>query len=345
MSAKRRERKTAFSKYFLVYALIHLFVLMVTDSQYGSPVFEQRYHILWCVLMLLFISSTIQQKKRYQNNWLEICVVYGFLGLLVLINGSGFARVFTAGEEKNNEAQIIEWARELQVETIYIYDDIDTANIIRALAPDMYCIETKYIDGSVVMTVGDFYRDYGDRGHAQNTNMLVCNPDELKNLPIYMQDEYTPVAELENGDNLYYADENYWDGAVGFPTENSSKSIDFPYSNGYSFSGFVTEEGKVLLNGDENLALSSPELMALRGNYDIELKHKVIQKGVSDSVFRIMNNTDGAILAEMVLSNDIDRNISQTYLSIPDNRNIVIQIHKDPQAVIEVEGIWINKRE
>lgn len=119
---KRKELKDnkEFLWRFLFLFLANMLVLLYTNTRYGNILFEVRYHIIWCVLLMMvdvmFFSVAWEKLGRWMKKAVVICVSFG----LLIINISGFRTVWS----------VTDWTRELMAQTLNTADAYDLREII-----------------------------------------------------------------------------------------------------------------------------------------------------------------------------------------------------------------------
>lgn len=200
------KRNKKLSSYFSVFAFVNLSVLLLTNSNYGSLVFEERYHILWCVMLLLLASVLITQPYFYETAWIKNCATYGALLTIIMLNLLGFAELLRLKNTKDYEISILNKANQVNVHSIYLYNDYPTAAILRLLDLECYCIS---INEDLSLNTGNFYAHYGESEMAGDKNILICNNEDFYSLPGHMVSCYQLIDTVEE-QNIYYSDSNPW---------------------------------------------------------------------------------------------------------------------------------------
>ncbi len=87
------ENKSFLERFFLLF-LVNMLVLLYTNTRYGSELFEIRYHIIWCILMIMtdvmFFFVMWKKIGAWMKTALIACMVIG----IFIINWSGFGTVW-----------------------------------------------------------------------------------------------------------------------------------------------------------------------------------------------------------------------------------------------------------
>lgn len=281
-----------------VYACFSLFILMMTDSTYGSPVFEHRYHILWVYLLLVTATILVFEKNRWVPGRLMVLLQIGFLCCVVLINVSGWRMVnrVYASNDLETEKKVLECADKYDADAVYFIGGEQEGHRIRALDLEQYCISFTKNDGELQMHYFDFYSFYGDISLGGQKNIVVCSKKDFKDLPEWRKNQYRLVDET--GDwQIYYSEINTWDGMMGPPVGWMKKSVDCPSSYGWFCEGTLKEDGFLYTDpAFEGYVFRSACMGAETGTYDITLSYENIS-GITDGVIDVITDGGEKILA------------------------------------------------
>lgn len=196
------KRRKMLSSYFSSFALVNLSVLMLTNSQYGSTVFEERYHILWCVLLLIICAVLLFENTLYKNIWIKNVTTYGLLLALTFINLLGFYDMAQLPDFREYETAILSKAIALDADSIYLYESPESAAVLRAQAPERYCVS---IDSGLQTNTAGFYKYYSKDPALNDRSILVCSSEEFLTLPEYIRDSYQSIDNLDE-QILYFSD-------------------------------------------------------------------------------------------------------------------------------------------
>ena len=290
-SAYIQKSGTSMLSLFLgAFILVNFGVFFLTDTKYGSPIFEYRYHILWGVLMMMLVVQTAVRAVNYKEDSLLRYILWMFIVGVIGTNILGFYKIIWHynSEIQSYESAILDIAEKKDVESIYLYQDVrGTSHLIRMMNPDLYCISLAEKDGHLIAETGNFYQYYGDNSIAESSNVLIVSQENFDKFPTYIKNKYSFVLEVGQGNNAYYASENPWDAMTGAPIEGLSQTIDFPYTEGFKYKGTIDERG-VLVSGtaEENtFILVGPNMQCEAGNYDVTLHYKVLGETRSTNRF------------------------------------------------------------
>lgn len=333
---KNRKMPFFMFDYTVCYMFVHLTVLTLTKTNYGG-IIEFRYHILWCVLLLVFVAGNVMQRERYRNNWLYHCIVYGLLLCVGIINFAGFKTCLQGYKERGLEPAISKLARELDA-AVYFYKNNTSSHVFRAIAPDIYCVCVEYEDGQMQMDMGDFYRFYGDNSIAGDNNILVAYDLDFEELPEYIKATYRLIGETNEGYNIYYSKVNRWDGCSGFSDSMANMAVDYPFSNNYQYKGVINNQG-ILISGteEEEYVLCGPLKETREGTYDITLSYNITIAG--DQAARLQVVTDqNRVLSETVLTEELQR-VELSEVKIEMQENVQVRVWKPEGMELGIEKI------
>jgi len=278
--------------------IVNFGVLCVTNSTYGGGIFEYRYHIIWCVSLLLGVGEVCTLRKETSPVFFACQIALLLVLSLVSFHQFSFMREYNGGILFNEE--VIEIANQYDTDTIYMCNLAAESHIIRALDIDKYCICISTDGESFSFDTIGFYGDYADNSRAGEKNILICSENDFNLLPIYIQGSYDLMCSVNDTYQAYLAPVNPWDGISGLPLSNSDRAIDFAYSNGFVYDGSLNENGNLVINSDEpGYVLYGPYTDSVEGTYDITVYYN---EGFSGSVnFDVAANTGTVIIASAPL--------------------------------------------
>ncbi|MDO5560286.1 MAG: hypothetical protein Q4F95_11885 [Oscillospiraceae bacterium] len=246
-----------------IFSAVHLFVLSVTDTRYGSAVFESRYHILWIlenfVCAVYCISVYMNSLKSDENGKkLRVMICLSTTAAILISNITGYININKYNTQYTDRSmQILETAKENDVSAIILYGDDAfgrNAHIIRALDTDMNALWIN--DNCQKAYILDYFWGAADSAAMGPANILVTPADKFKELPEYIKCSYTFVKEDEN-DCYYKTIDNKWDIQAGFPVY-LDYSEDYPTTPGFK-KGFDpdtkerTLQAEFISPGDANI--------------------------------------------------------------------------------------------
>lgn len=199
-------QRNSLIKYVVSIMFVNIFVLIITNTQYGSWIFEARYHILWFVVVLVCLPWMYREILIGLNNKYYY---YGGLSLAliacVILNIYGFCGAFRIKNGYYDKAKaIIEKTNELQVDTVYVFEDAVTANIIRVLDYDLNCYRINN-DSEYNLDVLNFYIDL----NGNEKNLLFIPETAFQNLEEDKKDNYEFTGKIDDI-NVYISDINPW---------------------------------------------------------------------------------------------------------------------------------------
>lgn len=192
---------------------VNLFVLMITNTNYGSYIFETRYHILWftVVLMLcpLLLGSILQilNKRRFSSAVLSLLTA-----AVIFVSAAGYAYNFPAVNDYYTKGSDLDKAAAgAGVSVIFMFGDIQMSSMIQALDPDMLCLNIVHNsdNGLYYAEILDFYRDAASGERLSGGNILAIAKKDFKTLPRKVRKSYSLLTTYLDL-NLYIADDNPW---------------------------------------------------------------------------------------------------------------------------------------
>lgn len=332
-------RRTPFLRAVLSYSAVYFSALLLLDTTvHGPSVFEYRYHIPWCILLVISAGIFIVGRWERGGNRIVNAPVYGFLLLILSCNLWQDYWFIKKPEQIVQFNDVIERGKAFNADTIYFYDKDEYAAVIRLFVPEWYCISVKYGDEGMEANTGDFYKHYGDRTAAGAAHMLLCGDAEFEALPNYIKSCY---RQVEGG--LYWSDVNPWDGVSGLPCESVDVSVDFPYSAGYFGSGELTDNGVLVGNPTENddYLLRGPNTEPVPGTYNITLSYGIFQEGSQPSRLEVIVD-DREVVAETDLPFG-EETVTLEQVTVPEGERIEFRIWKPKDAIITVKQFTFER--
>lgn len=320
----RKNQYSVLFSQFLAIAFVNIFVFVIANLRYGSSIFEYRYHIIWCVPLLLCVAET---KEYFSDPWFnklaQVCLVV----ILVIVNYDGFSKLNKQVGFDDICYAVMSEANEQDAESIFLYDHPIEAHVMKALDTDIFCTSARLSDnGSMQLDIDDFYFEAAENGYASDRNILVCTQEEFSNLPSYITSSYRHTSDLYNGWSVYYSDHNPWDGRSGLPVASSNKSKDFPYSPGFSSSNNFNDNGDLVISdADKGFVLRGPYTSTVKGTYDITLHYDLKSAGKSMPYFSISVNNGAETFGKIYLSPD-QNSITLENISIPDGQVMELRV-------------------
>lgn len=199
---KRMEQKQQnFMVRFLFLLGINMLVFLYTNTTYGSIVFEYRYHMIWCILLItidvMFMARTWEGIGSWKKTALVICIVAG----IIIIDVNGFVKL--AGENWLNEGVIdltLEEANKNGVTDIVVVDGV-TARQMAAVDIDKN-VQFAGVNEEMASLGFNTWGASMDT-HVDAKNIMAIREEDLQKLSTDILQEYTEVSSLEEWHMLY----------------------------------------------------------------------------------------------------------------------------------------------
>ena len=302
---KVRKNKTTVFLYFCMSMLLNLGLYSVTNSLYGSDIFEHRYHILWCYMLLIVVAYAVNEEEAWKNKYLQKILSWGIMLLVILINVTGFKEISTFKDGKGYEERILELAEERDVDHIIMYNNSGSMFSLQAMDPERTTVSFIYYDGQMVADGLDSYYYTGENTYSGGKHLFLCAVWDFDKLPEYVKSTYTliddSIVAAGSGHNVYYAEESVWDGVSGLPASALDSAVDFAYSKGYSHKGEINSQGQLAAKSTEDeFVLWGPFANAVPGLYDITVEYHVVQEGRTHAFFDICADPKNVVLRQVL---------------------------------------------
>lgn len=192
---------------FLFVLGLNMFVFIYTNTTYGSAVFEIRYHMMWCILLIMidvmFLSLLWKRAGKWQKNVLLCCIVAG----IVIIDASGFQHI--AKDNELNEEVInrtLQGANKNSVKDIVVVDGV-TSRQMGALDIN------KNVQFGVVheenATLGFITWGATMDTHMDAKNIMAIKESDLQKLSDEIRSAYTELA-AEGEWHILYTEGYEW---------------------------------------------------------------------------------------------------------------------------------------
>lgn len=334
-----KKSRSAFLRGILLYSFICVSVMLLADTRFLSHIFEHRYHLLWCVLLVIAAGILIMGRWKRKGGWHENILVYGFLFLILSCNLWEGSKLMLLEEDRPaGVTSVVEKAETLGTDTIYVYYDNYVASIARMLEPELYCMSVFFGENGMEADTGDIYLYSADRTAAGDANMLVCSDETFETMPDYIKSHYRQVD-----DGYYWSETNPWDGVSGLPCESVDESVDFPYSGGYFGGGEFAENGVLVGNQTESddYLLRGPNTKPIPGTYDITLSYGIFQEGSQPSRLEVIVDNDIMAAGTDLLSGQETVTLKQ--VEVPEGERIEFRIWKPKDAIITVRQFTFRR--
>lgn len=302
LHGKKEKNRTTLYMTFCMIALVNLGVFSLTLVSYGQSIFEHRYHIQWTYLLLIIFAYILVNEVNWKNTILFRIVSCGSIFVLLFINIVGFQDMIEIDKEKDYIKKVLAYADLGEADSIIFYNDFELSGQIRAADLSKNSVSFYYSDDGWHADTKYYSYTVADQCYTEGRNILVCSQEEFERLPDYFRAGYELIYNKERIGNFYLSDRSPFDAISGLPLETTNRSIDFPYSQGYTYKGKIGADGK--LNAESSTAeiiLSGPYTNAIPGTYDIILYYDLKKIGETPSVFDVCTENGQRILVQTVL--------------------------------------------
>jgi len=341
----RRKGCGELTRMFICIFLVNMGVLLITNTSYSEKMFECRYHMLWCVAFLIF-DALVVGKPTFRNPWINRVITWGIVAVVAVINVGGFYYLKCQLDEKNYEEKILALAETSEVDTIFVYDKPSIAYHLRAMDLEKTCVGVTYEKGYIAITSWGYYQACTENASSDSPNILICSETAFAGLPSYVRNTYRLVDENTLGEdrNVYYGEHSPWDYGYGFPLASEERSVDFPYTKGYTCSGIIDDNGCLITDrADHGVVMASPNSKVLPGNYRVTVVYDVLEEAEDTAVSLELTAHNGKTI---LLSGQmpIDQN-SYTLegIRIESEFELQVQIVKSADCKILVEKLVFER--
>ena len=233
------------ARYLVVIFWWNLGVLLVTNTRYGDPYFEYRYHLMGAVPLLVlaaFVAPTlVKQPVRLHRAGLSV----GTAALIVLALfvdtdavGSIWREDGTLGEN-GPEREICGLVNTLDVDDVIMAVGSGSTEICGALDPTRRYITLQDTEdqGMILATWDGYYADTDGLTYDKPA-AVVCYADKgVESLPPYLAEQCVVVGRASQYLVLYTEGAPLVDGLVGLPY--GQEAVDYPDSTWYTYAGTV----------------------------------------------------------------------------------------------------------
>ncbi len=328
---REKGRKSPIVMAASVFSFVYIGVLLLADTTYSAPVYEFRYHIPWCVLIVLAAGYAVMKRWMPEAGWVRNAPVYGFLMLLAGVNLWEGYWLATRSPQINQVTEMEEAVSQLDVAQVYLYQKDEYAAMLRVTDLERRYMNVLYGENGMEASTGDFYGYAGDRYGADDENVLICNTEDFDTLPAYIRSRYE-----KTGPAVYYGTENPWDGMSGLPLKSVEQAVDFPYSSGYLYTGEIADNGVLVgLEADGgDYMLRGPYTEPVPGRYRITVYYSIFQEGSQPSRLETVLNEE-TVLGETELL--AGQNAVSMTVDVPAGEKIEFRIWKPGDGITAVE--------
>lgn len=186
-----KENKPFLQRFSFVF-FVNMLIFLYTNTRYGSLIFEERYHIVWCVLLLMADIMILSEEWKYIGKWMQkaiaVCLAMG----IVIINVSGFSVVWKITDINQPVIQYI-----LEVADKYDIKDIIVLDAVIARKTGAVDIDKSVQLAGIDETNGML--GFNAWGWYLNTsvdvqNLMVISDRDLQKLAVGIKDAYWEVG-------------------------------------------------------------------------------------------------------------------------------------------------------
>ncbi|MCR4685626.1 MAG: hypothetical protein K5649_09180 [Lachnospiraceae bacterium] len=282
-------RKDAFSNHLRYLTVIYIWnfcVLGLTDCTGSDYAFPERYLFPGFVAILISLPIMLTCMEKIERKLLRQ-VLYLAIGVLTLctigVADINIPESFAVNaEELQGIREVITYAREQGLDTVFFLNDDNAGLIARSLDPTLKVVSIEaHEDGTYELRARENYMCAHDRAFYSDANLLAvtwnAQPEDV--LSEYMRSSYQFAGDVEDY-HLYLSGENKFDDRAGFPLNDRimNESIDFAHTAGYQCAGEIDLYGYLETDGNDNYVLISPLLDAPYCACDVTLTYEMGHK-------------------------------------------------------------------
>ncbi len=143
-------KKDNYFLYSICFAVCNLLVLIISDTRYGSIVFESRYHIIWLIVIFMLFGVCLDRYLKTNNEILNRnLIITIIICCLFAVNSESYSKLFNM---KSTELEIkaVEILEEKNVDTVLFYDvtyGAAVSHVLRAKMPEIKSGLSSFIVG------------------------------------------------------------------------------------------------------------------------------------------------------------------------------------------------------
>ena len=332
----RNKRLEVVTGLVLCFVIVNMAVLILADMTYSGGAFENRYHLLPMMAVILCSGLTADQLRKIKNDTVKVLVSLILVTMILYINVTGYRTYSSIDNSADELTEILDDAKENGIDILYVFgdDNIEEARIMKSLSEEVQIISTS--DGQTAAKNGSTTR-YFDAGAVQNMHAAVLTTKAAEEkMPAWMWKENTLIKKYAYRDyELYDLIQNKFDFKVGLPDKGKEVSIDYPYSWGYVVpKEKINEEGALVLDGTQpsGIVQSGPYSEVTAGTYTITFDYEIEDGTTSElPVFDVALNDGKKVCAKVKAERGENKALIRN-LTIKKGKNIQFRLYV-PQGV------------
>lgn len=297
--------------------------------------------------LFLLVAASIVMKPSFKNRWANTIISHGFAAALAVINLGGFYILSQQMSDRGYEKAILAIADENEVDTIFVYNNPAIAYNLRAMDLEKDSVGVTCESGYMAVNEWGYYASCAENAASDKPNILICQDTQFAKLPEYVKKAYTPVdtETFGNGHNGYYAQTSPWDYLYGMPLATESRSVDFPYTNGYGYSGVIDDNGCLVADADDQgIVLISPNCVTPPGLYDVTVVYEIQDAGSEGSAVALeiaANNGENVLLSGELPANETSFTLKN--VNILSEFELIFIIRKNGDSVVSIQKLIFER--
>ncbi|MCR5268132.1 MAG: hypothetical protein K6E16_06435 [Lachnospiraceae bacterium] len=270
-------------RYLTVIYIWNFCVLGLTDCTGSDYAFPERYLFPGFVAVLISLPIMLTEMEKIERRLLKgvlFLAAAALTFLTLVVSDVNMIESFEVNaEELQGMREVIAFARENGIDTVFFLNDDNAGLIARSLDPDLkvVSIETQK-DHTYELRARENYQCAHDRAFYSDANLLAVTWDAQPEnaLDEYMLSSYQFAADVKDY-HLYLSGENKFDDRSGFPLNDHvmDESMDFAHTTGYQTAGEIDLYGYLETTGADNYVLISPLLDAPYQAMDVTLDYEM----------------------------------------------------------------------
>ena len=244
----------------------NLGVLLLTNTRYGDPYFEYRYHLMGAVPVLVLAALAAPALAVRPVRLHRAAVAGGtvlMVALALVVNRDGVKAIWqedgTFGVN-GPEREICGIVNALDVEDVIITAGSGTTEICGALDPTRrYITLNSTEEGNMALLTWDGYYTDTDGLSYDKPAAVVCTIEEgVESLPAYLANQCVEVGRTSQYIVLRTTGAPLVDGMTGLP--NGDEGVDYPDSTWYTYTGTMDDTRRLHTDSAGGDVLYTPAL-------------------------------------------------------------------------------------